>query len=63
MFSLSYNKTQIKIRNGSFFYVIYLDGKHMEKGQLYECMQPSEEKLIGYNFFLMSTVFETILLL
>ena len=48
MFRLSYNKTQIKIRNGSFFYIIYLDGIQVEKWTvIYECLQPNKEKLIG----------------
>ena len=53
MFSLSYNKTQIKIRNGSFCNIIYLDGKQVEKWTvIYECLQPNKEKLIGKkNFF------------
>ena len=65
MFSLSYNKTQIKIRNGSFFYIIYLQGKQVEKWTvIYECLQPNKEKLIGKKiFFLTSTDFETLILL
>ena len=52
MFSLSYNKTQIKIRNGSFCNIIYLDGKQVEKWTvIYERLQPNKEKLIGKKIF------------
>lgn len=52
MFSLSYNKTQIKNKKWVFFYIIYLDGKHMEKGcNLWNACNQMKEKLIDYNIF------------